>query len=147
MHRLPLSRGQFLDIRQLPPGALPPLIINYSALSVPILQVGLGGEGMSEQQLNDLSQNFLRPQLVIVPGAEVPWPFGGKTRQVMIDLNTALLRAKGVSRTDVPNAVTNRYVGGADPHLQVSPRRRLLYKANGMMSTFFGVSLTSPNVS
>jgi multidrug efflux pump subunit AcrB len=65
---------------------------------------------MSEQQLNDLGQNFLRPQLVTVPGAVVPWPYGGKTRQVMIDLNTALLQAKGVSPTDVLNAVANEYV-------------------------------------
>src|SRR6201998_1300623 len=65
-------------LRQLPPGALPPLIINYSASSVPILQLGLSGQGLSEQQLNDLAQNFLRPQLATVPGAVVPFPYGGK---------------------------------------------------------------------
>ena len=65
-------------LRQLPPGALPPLIINYSASSVPILQLGLSGKGLSEQQLNDMGQNFMRPQLVTVPGAVVPCPFGGK---------------------------------------------------------------------
>ena len=95
-------------LRQLPPGALPPLIINYSASSVPILQLGLSGKGLSEQQLNDMGQNFIRPQLVPVPGAVVPYPYGGKQRQVMIDLNTDLLEAKGLSPQDVLNALTNQ---------------------------------------
>src|SRR5579864_6459052 len=92
-------------LRQLPPGALPPLIINYSASSVPILQIGLGGKGLSEQQLNDLGQNFLRPQLVTIPGAVIPFPFGGKQRQVMIDLNEGLVQSKGLAPQDVLNAV------------------------------------------
>jgi multidrug efflux pump subunit AcrB len=95
-------------LRQLPPGTLPPLIINYSASSVPILQLGLSGKGLSEQQLNDLGQNFLRPQLVTVPGAVIPYPYGGKQRQVMINLVPQLMQAKGVSPTDVLNAVTNQ---------------------------------------
>src|SRR5271156_1937041 len=95
-------------LRQLPPGTLPPLVINYSASSVPILQLGLSGKGLSEQQLNDLGQNFLRPQLVTVPGAVVPYPYGGKQRQVMINLVPQLMQAKGVSPTDVLNAVTNQ---------------------------------------
>jgi CzcA family heavy metal efflux pump len=95
-------------LRQLPPGTLPPLIINYSASSVPILQLGLSGEGLSEQQLNDMGQNFVRPQLVTVPGAVIPWPYGGKQRQVMIDLNQSLLQSKGVSPQDVLNAVTDQ---------------------------------------
>jgi CzcA family heavy metal efflux pump len=95
-------------LRQLPPGALPPLIINYSASSVPILQLGLSGKGLSEQQLNDVGQNFIRPQLVTVPGAVVPFPYGGKQRQVMIDLNPDLLQAKGLSPQDVLNSLTNQ---------------------------------------
>jgi CzcA family heavy metal efflux pump len=97
-------------LRQLPPGALPPLIINYSASSVPIIQLGLSGKGLSEQQLNDLGQNFLRPQLVTVPGAVIPFPYGGKQRQVMIDLNPNLLQAKGLSPTDVLLAVQQQNV-------------------------------------
>src|ERR1700731_2708958 len=93
-------------LRQLPPGALPPLIINYSASSVPIIQLGLSGKGLSEQQLTDLGQNFLRPQLVTVPGAVIPYPYGGKQRQVMINLVPRLMQAKGVSPTDVLDAVT-----------------------------------------
>jgi CzcA family heavy metal efflux pump len=95
-------------LRQLPPGTLPPLIINYSASSVPILQLGLSGQGLSEQQLNDMGQNFVRPQLVTVPGAVIPWPYGGKQRQIMIDLNPNLLQAKGLSPQDVLNALTDQ---------------------------------------
>jgi CzcA family heavy metal efflux pump len=92
-------------LRQLPPGTLPPLIINYSASSVPILQLGITGQGLSEQQLNDLSQNFLRPQLVTVPGAVIPYSYGGKQRQVMIDLNEGLIQSKGLAPQDVLTAV------------------------------------------
>src|SRR5260221_603759 len=92
-------------IRQLPPGILPPLIINYSASSVPILQLGLSGSGLSEQQLNDVGQNFLRPQLVTVPGAVIPFLYGGKQRQIMIDLNQGLMQSKGLAPQDVLTAV------------------------------------------
>ena len=95
-------------LRQLPPGTLPPLVINYSASSVPVLQLGLSGTGLSEQELNDIGQNFMRPQLVTVPGAVVPWPYGGKQRQVMIDLNPGLLQSKGLSPQDVLNSVGNQ---------------------------------------
>src|SRR6202522_4551076 len=95
-------------LRQLPPGALPPLIINYSASTVPILQLGLSGKNLTESQLNDTALNFLRPQLVTVPGAAVPFPFGGKTRQVMVNLNQGLLQAKGLSPNDVLAALGNQ---------------------------------------
>ena len=95
-------------LRALPPGIQPPLIINYSASSVPILQLGLSGKGLSEQQLNDYGVNFVRPQLVTVNGAVVPYPFGGKQRQVMIYINPNLLLAKGLAPTDILNAVTNQ---------------------------------------
>ena len=113
-----LQRGASLDtanaqvtavsqtiLRFLPPGTLPPLILNYSASTVPILQLGLSGNGLSEQQLNDLGQNFLRPQLVTVPGAVIPFLYGGKQRQVMIDLNPGLMQSKGLAPQDVLNAV------------------------------------------
>ena len=92
-------------IRQLPAGTQPPLIINYSASSVPILQLALSGNGLTEAQLNDLGLNFLRTQLVTVPGASVPFPFGGKQRQVMVNLDSRLLQSKGLSATDVVSAV------------------------------------------
>ncbi|HME71488.1 MAG TPA: efflux RND transporter permease subunit, partial [Myxococcota bacterium] len=92
-------------LRSLPPGTLPPLVINYSASSVPILQLGLSGNGLSEAQLNDLGLNFLRTQLITVPGAVIPFPYGGKVRQVMIDLHPGLLQSKGLSPPDVLNAL------------------------------------------
>src|ERR1700743_224015 len=95
-------------LRQLPPGSLPPLIVNYSASTVPILQLGLSGKNLTESQLNDLALNFLRTQLVTVPGASVPYPYGGKLRQVMVNLNQGLLQAKGLSPNDVLTAVGNQ---------------------------------------
>jgi multidrug efflux pump subunit AcrB len=92
-------------LRQLPAGAQPPLIINFSASTVPILQLALSGDGLSEQQLNDIGLNFLRTQLVTVPGASIPYPYGGKQAQVMVNLNPALLQSKGLSATDVVAAV------------------------------------------
>ena len=92
-------------IRQLPPGATPPLILNYSASTVPIIQVALSGEGLTEQNLADFGINQLRTPLVTVPGAAIPYPFGGKQRQVQIDLNPAALQARGLSGQDVANAL------------------------------------------
>src|SRR6202043_4278913 len=87
-------------LKQLPPASLPPLIVDYNASTVPILQLGLSGNGLTEPQLNDIALNFLRTQLVTVPGASVPFPFGGKFRQVMVNLNQSLLQAKGFSLND-----------------------------------------------
>jgi multidrug efflux pump subunit AcrB len=95
-------------LRQLPPGSLPPLIVNYSASTVPILQLGLSGKNLTESQLNDIALNFLRTQLVTVPGASVPYPYGGKLRQVMVNLNQGRLQAKGLSPNDVLNALGNQ---------------------------------------
>ncbi len=93
------------QLRQLPAGTTPPLIISYSASTVPILELGLSGQGISEQQLNDYGLTTIRPQLVTVPGAAVPYPYGGKQRQVQVDLNTQALQAKGLSPLDVVNAI------------------------------------------
>src|SRR5580698_1877619 len=93
-------------LRQMPPGITPPLVISYSASSVPILQLALSGQGLSEQQLNDFGTNFIRQSLATVPGAAVPWPYGGKQRQIMIDLQPAAMQAQGLAPSDVVNAVT-----------------------------------------
>ena len=92
-------------LRQLPPGATPPLILNYSASTVPIINIALSGEGFNEQQLQDIAFNQLRTQLVTVPGAAIPYPFGGKQRQVTIDLNPTALQARNLSGQDVANAL------------------------------------------
>jgi multidrug efflux pump subunit AcrB len=92
-------------LKQLPPGSTPPLILNYSASTVPIIQVALSGEGLTEQNLADIGINQLRTPLVTVPGAAIPYPFGGKQRQVQIDLNLSALQAHGLSGQDVSNAL------------------------------------------
>jgi multidrug efflux pump subunit AcrB len=94
------------QLKQLPVGTTSPLIITYSASSVPILQLALSSPTLSEQQLNDLGLNFIRPQLTSVPGTAIPYPYGGKQRQVQVDLNTAALQANGLSPLDVVNAIS-----------------------------------------
>jgi multidrug efflux pump subunit AcrB len=94
------------QLRQLPAGSTPPLIIAYSASSVPVLQLALSGQNLSEQQLNDYGLNFIRTQIITVPGTSVPYPYGGKQRQVQVDLNTTALQSKGLSPLDVVNAIS-----------------------------------------
>src|SRR3954469_23155962 len=93
------------QLRQLPSGTTPPLVIAYSASSVPILQLALSGHDLSEQQLNDYALNFIRTRIVTVPGAAVPYPYGGKQRQVQVDLNPSALQARGLAPVDVVNAL------------------------------------------
>jgi multidrug efflux pump subunit AcrB len=92
-------------LKQLPPGATPPLILNYSAATVPIIQVALSGEGLTEQNLADIGINQLRTPLITVPGAAIPYPYGGKQRQIQIDLDSSALQARGLSGQDVANAL------------------------------------------
>ena len=92
-------------LKQMPPGATPPLIVSYRASTVPIIQLALSGKGLTEQILADLGMNFVRPRLVTVQGAGIPWPFGGKNPQVMFDLNTAALQSRGLTGLDVANAL------------------------------------------
>ena len=101
-------------LRGLPPGTQPPLVMNYSASSVPILQLGLSSNSISESQLNDLGINFVRPQLVTVPGAVVPYPYGGKMRQVSVNLDPALLQQKNLSPADVLGRAFEAEPGAAD---------------------------------
>src|SRR6202041_2899055 len=92
-------------LKQMPPGATPPLILNYSASTVPIIQLALSGDGLTEQNLADIGINQLRTPLVTVPGAAIPYPYGGKQRQMQIDLNSQALQARGLSGQDVANAL------------------------------------------
>jgi len=94
-----------VQLRSLPPGTTPPFIIQYNASSVPVLQLGLSGQGLNEQQLNDLGQNNIRTQLATIEGAQTPFPYGGKQRQIQVDLDLHALQAKGLSPVDVVNAV------------------------------------------
>ena len=93
------------QIRNMPPGTLPPGILLYQASTVPILQIAFSGEGFTEAQLNDIGLNLVRIRLITVPGVAIPYPYGGKTRQVLVDLNTQTLQAKGLSPADVVSAI------------------------------------------
>jgi multidrug efflux pump subunit AcrB len=97
-------------LRQMPAGTTPPLILNYNAATVPILQLALSGAGLSEQQLFDLGLNTVRTPLVTVNGAAIPLPYGGKQRQVQIDLKPDALQARGLSAQDVSNALATQNV-------------------------------------
>jgi multidrug efflux pump subunit AcrB len=116
-------------IKAMPPGATPPLILNYSASTVPIIQVALSGEGLTEQNLADIGINQLRTPLVTVPGAAIPYPFGGKQRQVQIDLDPQALQSRGLSGQDVANAlaaqnlitpVGTQKIGGFEYNIQLN---------------------------
>ena len=116
-------------LKQMQPGATPPLILNYSASTVPIIQVALSGEGLTEQNLADIGINQLRTPLVTVPGAAIPYPFGGKQRQIQIDLNLVALQARGLSGQDVSNAlaaqnlitpVGTQKIGGFEYNVQLN---------------------------
>ena len=93
------------QLRQLPPGTNPPLVISYNASSVPVLQLGLSGGSLSEQQLFDLGFNFIRTQLATIQGAAIPLPYGGKQRQIQVDLDPAALQAKNLVPNDVVAAI------------------------------------------
>jgi multidrug efflux pump subunit AcrB len=97
-------------LKQLPPGETPPLILNYTASTVPIIQLALSGKGLTEQNLTDLGMNFIRVRLVTVQGAGIPWPFGGKTPQVMYDLDSAALQAHGLTGQDVAQALADQNI-------------------------------------
>jgi multidrug efflux pump subunit AcrB len=105
-----VSAAAEFELRSLPPGTLPPQIINFSASSVPIVQLGLSGAGLSEQQLNDYGLNVIRSELVTVPGAVVPNVYGGKQRSIMVYLNPKLMQSTGLAPSDIVNALGSQNV-------------------------------------
>jgi multidrug efflux pump subunit AcrB len=96
------------QVRQLPPGITPPLVIKYSASSIPVIQLGLSSAVRPEQALFDAAVNVLRPQLITIPGVAVPFPYGGKNRVISVDLDTQALQARGLSPADVVNAINTQ---------------------------------------
>ena len=98
------------QLHSMPPGTAAPFILTYSASTVPILQLAVSSNTLSEAQLNDYAQNFIRPDLVTIPGAELPYPYGGKQRQVNVSLNTGLLQSKGLSPSDIVTAIGNQNI-------------------------------------
>ena len=108
-----LSMSQIIGVSQTqlqssPPGTTPPFVLSYNASSVPILQLALSSETMPEQEIFDLSQNVLRTQLATVAGTSIPYPFGGKQRQVQVDLDPRELRARGLAADDVVTAISSK---------------------------------------
>src|ERR1043166_9052212 len=93
------------QLRQLPPGITPPLIIKYSASSIPVVQLGLSSATLPEQTVFDAAVNQLRPQLITIPGVAIPFPSGGKQRQIQVDLDANALQARGLAPADVINAI------------------------------------------
>src|SRR5262245_43330098 len=128
-------------LRPLPPGITPPSIIKYDASSVPILQIGLESKSMSEQELFDMGQNFIRTQLATIQGAAVPLPYGGRFRNIMIDLDPGQLYAKGLSASDVSTAVGNQNlifpagtakIGDKDYQIKLNSSPRILEDMNNL---------------
>ncbi len=95
-------------LKQLPPGITPPLVIKYSASSIPVVQLGISSATLPEQSMFDVAVNVLRPQLISIPGVAIPFPYGGKNRLVSVDLDTHALQARGLSPTDVVNAISTQ---------------------------------------
>lgn len=96
------------SLRQMPPGVTPPLIIKYTASAIPVIQIGLSSQTLSEKELFDAALNILRPQIVTIPGIAMPFPYGGKVRAVSVDIDPQALRAKGMTSSDVINAISTQ---------------------------------------
>jgi len=129
------------QLKQMPPGTTPPLILSYNASTVPILQLALSGKGLSEQQLYDFGANFIRVQLVTVPGTAIPNSYGGKLRQIMVDLNTQALQSKGLSPSDVVNAIGDQNlilpggtskIGALEYDVQINASPKLVSDLNNL---------------
>ena len=93
------------QLKQLPPGITPPLVIKYSASSIPVIQLGLSSPTLPEQAIFDAAVNTMRPQLINIPGVAIPFPYGGKSPVVSVDLDTNALQARGLAPSDVVNAI------------------------------------------
>ncbi|MDR5783350.1 efflux RND transporter permease subunit [Caballeronia sp. LZ065] len=127
------------QLKQMPPGATPPLVISYSASSIPVIQLGLSSPKQSEQDLNDTALNFLRPQLVTIPGAAVPYPYGGKSRVISVDLDTRALLAKGLTPTDVVQAVNAQNLILPTGTAKIGPKEYTI-NMNGSPATVAGLN-------
>jgi multidrug efflux pump subunit AcrB len=97
-------------VRQMPPGAVPPLIMQYSATSVPIMMIALETDSLSEKELFDYGINYVRSEMATIPGAQIPWPYGGKQRQIMVDIDPQKLHGLGLSPRDVQAAISEQNV-------------------------------------
>src|SRR6202035_5813210 len=126
-------------IRQLPAGISSPLIITYSASDVPILQLGMRGQGLSEQELFDYATNFVRNQMSTVPGAAIPWPYGGKQRQVSVNVDIPALQSKGLSPVDVINAISSQNLALPAGSVKIGPTEYNV-EMNGSTNTIAAIN-------
>src|ERR1700680_4390412 len=105
-----VASSALVVLKYLPPGIPPPLVLRYSATDVPIIQLSLSSDTLPDTKLNDLGQNIIRPDLAVVHGAEVPQPYGGKPRVIMVDLDQNALGSRGLSPSDVATAIQQQNV-------------------------------------
>src|ERR1700740_1630676 len=105
-----LASSALVVLKYLPPGITPPLVLRYGATDVPIIQLSLSSKSLPDTKLNDLGQNIIRPDLAVVHGAEVPYPYGGKPRVIMADLDQEAMEARGLSPSDVSRALQRQNV-------------------------------------
>jgi len=105
-----LASSALVVLKYMPPNITPPLVLRYGATDVPIIQLSLSSKSLPDTKLNDLGQNIIRPSLAVVHGAEVPYPYGGKPRVIMADLDLAALQARGLSAADVSSALQRQNV-------------------------------------
>ncbi len=142
--------------RQMPPGMTPPLIINYNASTVPIIQLALSSDTLPEQTLSDLGTNIIRPKLITIPGASMPAPYGGKSRQVEIDIDPNALQARGLSAQDVENALSaqnliipvgTEKIGGIEYTIELNDSPQALDELNDIpIKTVNGTSILMRDV-
>ncbi|PTR34967.1 multidrug efflux pump subunit AcrB [Luteibacter sp. OK325] len=143
-------------VKQMPPGITPPLILNYNASTVPVLQMALSSPVLSEATIRDIAQNFMRPTLISVPGVAIPTPYGGKQKQVTLDLNPRALAAKGLSAQDVGNAlaaqnqiipVGTAKIGTYEYHVQLNNSPAAIDELNDLpIKTVNGATITIGDV-
>ena len=143
-------------VKQMPPGITPPQILNYNASTVPVLQMALSSPELSEANIRDIAQNFMRPTLISVPGVAIPTPYGGKQKQVTLDLNPQALAAKGLSAQDVGNAlnaqnqiipVGTAKIGTYEYHVQLNNSPTLIDELNRLpIKTVNGATITIGDV-
>src|ERR1700735_3386409 len=100
-----LASSALVVLKYMPPNITPPLVLRYGATDVPIIQLSLSSKSLPDTKLNDLGQNIIRPALAVVHGAEVPYPYGGKPRVIMVDIDQQALQARGLSASDVSSAL------------------------------------------
>src|SRR5246500_4982293 len=105
-----LASSALVVLKYLPPGITPPLVLRYGATDVPIIQLALSSSSLPDTKLNDLGQNIIRPALAVVHGAQVPYPYGGKPRVIMADLDSQALAARGLTPAEVSNALQTQNV-------------------------------------